>query len=186
MSSKKGSIRTWDWTKLEALVLSGHSAKMICRMEEFKDLNERYLANQIAKQGWVKRREDLQRAALATLDKKIVDRRSADVEKHHAFTFGVLDKMREAINDHKIKGSIRELREMMTLFQQYIDAAETSYGLKGEQVKSNEAVSLNAMVALHIFPPSRAESVEIKAEVIKSAGELVGGDYHQAEQGSEG
>jgi hypothetical protein len=87
MSSKKGSIRTWDWTKLEALVLSGHSAKMICRMEEFKDLNERYLANQIAKQGWVKKREDLQRAALATLDKKIVDQSKCRRRKTSRFYF---------------------------------------------------------------------------------------------------
>ena len=183
MASKKGSISTWDWTKIEALVLSGHSAKMIKELPEFREINVRYLANQITLRGFVKKREELKQAALATVDKTIVDRRSVDVEKHHTFAFDVLESMRSAIKEHRIRGSVRELREMMTLFQQYIDAAESSYGLKGEQVKSSEAVSLNAMVALHIMPPSKAEVVDFQSQVISAS---VEGDSHQAEHVSEG
>ena len=51
---------------------------------------------------------------------------------------------------------------MIDLFQKYLEAAETSYGLKGADVSSTQAVSLNAMVALHIAPPSKAMEIEVQ------------------------
>jgi hypothetical protein len=52
---------------------------------------------------------------------------------------------------------------MIDLFQKYLEAAETSYGLKGADVSSTQAVSLNAMVALHIAPPSKALEIEVQS-----------------------
>jgi hypothetical protein len=55
---------------------------------------------------------------------------------------------------------VKELRQTVDLFQSYLDAADKSYGLRNE-VKNDAAASLNAMIALHILPPSKAEPVEI-------------------------
>ncbi len=53
---------------------------------------------------------------------------------------------------------------MMTLFQQYIDAAEKSYGLNGKDM-DERAISLNAMVSLHVIPPQRDEPRNVTIEV---------------------
>ena len=53
---------------------------------------------------------------------------------------------------------------MMTLFQQYIDAAEKSYGLNGKDM-DERAISLNAMVSLHVIPPQRDEPRNVTIDV---------------------
>jgi hypothetical protein len=50
------------------------------------------------------------------------------------------------------------------LFQQYIDAAEKSYGLNGKDM-DERAISLNAMVSLHVIPPQRDEPRNVTLEV---------------------
>ena len=52
----------------------------------------------------------------------------------------------------------------MTLFQQYIDAAEKSYGLNGKDM-DERAISLNAMVALHVVPPQKDEPRNVTLDV---------------------
>ena len=69
------------------------------------------------------------------------------------------------------------------MLQKYLDAAETSYGLKADQVKDESAVSLNAMVALHIVPPSRAaEGQVIEVQAISTSVER---EMLESESGSE-
>ena len=156
----------WDWDKIERLVLGGTPARDIIAMPEFSGLNLRNLQNTCAKKGWTKKRKEIEQLAAAGMDKKLVDTRSAGVEDHHRFVFDQLARMRSAIAEKAVKGNVKELREYLDMLQKYLDAAETSYGLKAEQVKDESAVSLNAMVALHIIPPSRAaegQVIEVKA-----------------------
>ena len=61
---------------------------------------------------------------------------------------------------------------MMTLFQQYIDAAEKSYGLQGKSV-DDRAISLNAMVALHIQPPQKDDGGRVAMDVAIVDAEVV-------------
>ncbi len=63
-----------------------------------------------------------------------------------------------------VTGKVQDLRSMMTLFQQYIDAAEKSYGLNGKDM-DERAISLNAMVSLHVMPPQRDEPRNVTLEV---------------------
>jgi hypothetical protein len=72
--------------------------------------------------------------------------------------------MRKAILEHKVTGKVQDLRSMMTLFQQYIDAAEKSYGLNGKDM-DERAISLNAMVSLHVLPPPKDEPRNVTLEV---------------------
>jgi len=161
----------WNWTLCEALVLAGQTVNEIMEHEEFKGISRKYLYNQIGKRGYKKRSAELEVLARQKIGKSLVDLRADGIEGHHKFAYDTLEKMRAAIADHKIKGSVKELREMLDVFQRYIDAAESSYGLKGQDVQGGSAVSLNAMVALHIVPPSKAsESMEVKVERIADNG----------------
>ena len=153
---KKGNLRKskWDWTTIENLILAGKTNREICDMPEFKGLSYEYLKNRAAKLGLHSKREEVKVLAAGGVNSSIAERRTEGIEKHHVFTFEQLDKMRKAILEHKVKGSVKDLREMMSLFQSYIDAAEQSYGLKGQDM-DQRAISLNAMVSLHIKPPAR-------------------------------
>lgn len=143
-------------------------------MEEFggRGMSLAYLKNQVAIRKLLDKRDEVLAKAKAATDKTIVERRTAGVEEHHLFAFDTLEKLRRAIAEHQVKGSVKELREMIDLFQKYLEAAETSYGLKGADVASTQAVSLNAMVALHIAPPSKAEEIEVQSVRV---------DYQQTE-----
>jgi hypothetical protein len=134
-------------------------------MEEFggKGMSLAYLKNQVSRRSLLDKRDEVLAKAKAATDKTIVERRTAGVEEHHLFAFGTLEKLRMAIAEHQVKGSVKELREMIDLFQKYLEAAETSYGLKGADVSSTQAVSLNAMVALHVAPPSKAMEIEVQS-----------------------
>lgn len=136
-----------------------------------------YLKNQVAIRKLLDKRDEVLAKAKAATDKTIVERRTAGVEEHHLFAFDTLEKLRRAIAEHQVKGSVKELREMIDLFQKYLEAAETSYGLKGADVASTQAVSLNAMVALHIAPPSKAEEIEVESVRV---------DYQHSESKNDG
>ena len=153
---KDGNIRgaKWDWVKIENLILSGKTNREILEMPEFQGMSYEYLKNRAAKFGLHRKKEEIKLIASGGVNRNIAEQRTEGIEKHHVFTFQQLDKMRKAILEHKVKGSVKDLREMMGLFQSYIDAAEQSYGLKGQDM-DQRAISLNAMVSLHIKPPER-------------------------------
>jgi hypothetical protein len=169
-----GSAPKWDWDLIERLLMAGKTVREVHAMEEFggKGMSLAYLKNQVAIRKLLDKRDEVLAKAKAATDKTIVERRTAGVEEHHLFAFGTLEKLRMAIAEHQVKGSVKELREMIDLFQKYLEAAETSYGLKGADVSSTQAVSLNAMVALHIAPPSKAEEIEVQSVRV---------DYHHSE-----
>jgi len=108
--------------------------------------------------------EEVQIIAKGNVDRSIAERRTTGIEEHHVFTFEQLEKMRKAILEHKVTGKVQDLRSMMTLFQQYIDAAEKSYGLNGKDM-DERAISLNAMVSLHVVPPQRDEPRNVTHDV---------------------
>ncbi len=145
--------------------MAGKTVREVHAMEEFggKGMSLAYLKNQVSRRSLLDKRDEVLAKAKAATDKTIVERRTAGVEEHHLFAFGTLEKLRMAIAEHQVKGSVKELREMIDLFQKYLEAAETSYGLKGADVSSTQAVSLNAMVALHIAPPSKAMEIEVQS-----------------------
>jgi hypothetical protein len=169
-----GSAPKWDWDLIERLLMAGKTVREVHAMEEFggKGMSLAYLKNQVAIRKLLDKRDEVLARAKAATDKTLVERRTAGVEEHHLFAFSTLEKLRMAIAEHQIKGSVKELREMIDLFQKYLEAAETSYGLKGADVSSTQAVSLNAMVALHIAPPSKAEEIEVQSVRV---------DYHHSE-----
>jgi hypothetical protein len=162
---KTGSAPKWDWDLIERLLMAGKTVREVHAMEEFggKGMSLAYLKNQVSRRSLLDKRDEVLAKAKAATDKTIVERRTAGVEEHHLFAFGTLEKLRMAIAEHQVKGSVKELREMIDLFQKYLEAAETSYGLKGADVSSTQAVSLNAMVALHIAPPSKAMEIEVQS-----------------------
>lgn len=164
--NKEGKLRKakWDWTKIENLILAGKSNREILEMPEFDGMSYDYLKNKAARLGLHSKKQEVAIMASGGVDRGIAERRTEGIERHHVFTFEQLDKMRDAILDHKVKGSVKDLKEIMTLFQSYIDAAEQSYGLKGGDMDSR-AISLNAMVSLHISPPQRDEGSIVAGNV---------------------
>lgn len=174
-----GSAPKWDWDLIERLLMAGKTVREVHAMEEFggRGMSLAYLKNQVAIRKLLDKRDEVLARAKAATDKTLVERRTAGVEEHHLFAFGTLEKLRMAIAEHQVKGSVKELREMIDLFQKYLEAAETSYGLKGADVASTQAVSLNAMVALHIAPPSKAEEIEVQSVRV---------DYHHSESKTDG
>lgn len=154
----------WDWPLIERLILSGKTNKEILEMPEFEGMSYAYLKNKSAKFGLHQKAEEVQIIARGNVDRSIAERRTSGIEDHHVFTFEQLEKMRKAILEHKVTGKVQDLRSMMTLFQQYIDAAEKSYGLNGKDM-DERAISLNAMVSLHVVPPQRDEPRNVTLEV---------------------
>lgn len=162
----------YDWDKIEKLILGGASNREILSMPEFENMPYAYLKNKAAKLKLHAKQREVVQLAQGNLDRSLADIRTLGIEEHHLFTFEQLEKMRSAIKEHKVTGKIQDLRSMMTLFQQYIDAAEKSYGLQGKNV-DDRAISLNAMVALHIQPPQRDNGERIAMDVAIVDAEVV-------------
>jgi hypothetical protein len=154
----------WDWPLIEKLILSGKTNKEILEMPEFQGMSYAYLKNKSAKFGLHQKAEEVQIIAKGNVDRSIAERRTTGIEEHHIFTFEQLEKMRKAILEHKVTGKVQDLRSMMSLFQQYIDAAEKSYGLNGKDM-DERAISLNAMVSLHVMPPQKDEPRNVTFDV---------------------
>lgn len=162
----------YDWDKIEKLILGGATNKEILAMPEFENMPYAYLKNKSARLKLQRKREEVAQLAQGQLDRSLADIRTLGIEEHHLFTFEQLEKMRAAIKEHRVTGKIQDLRSMMTLFQQYIDAAEKSYGLQGKSV-DDRAISLNAMVALHIQPPQKDSGERIAMDVAIVDAEVV-------------
>ena len=156
----------WDWPLIEKLILSGKTNKEILEMPEFEGMSYAYLKNKSAKFGLHQKAEEVQIIAKGNVDRSIAERRTSGIEEHHVFTFEQLEKMRKDMMhlEHKVTGKVQDLRSMMTLFQQYIDAAEKSYGLNGKDM-DERAISLNAMVSLHVVPPQKDEPRNVTIDV---------------------
>jgi hypothetical protein len=179
----------WDWAKIEKLILAGHTNREILEMPEFQGMSYAYLKNKSAKFGLHQKAQDVAIIAAGQVERSLADRRSKGIEDHHIFTFEQLEKMRRAIKEHKVTGKVQDLRSMMTLFQQYIDAAEKSYGLNGKDM-DERAISLNAMVSLHVVPPQRDEPRNVTIEVATSEVQAITaisaeGEREGIEQGAE-
>jgi hypothetical protein len=172
VAKKVTKTSKYDWEKIEKLILGGATNREILAMPEFSGMPYAYLKNQSARLKLHKKREEVAQLAQGQLDRSLADIRTLGIEEHHLFTFEQLEKMRRAIKEHKVTGKVQDLRGMMTLFQQYIDAAEKSYGLQGKSV-DDRAISLNAMVALHIQPPQRDSGERIAMDVAIADAEVV-------------
>ena len=154
----------WDWPLIEKLILSGKTNKEILEMPEFQGMSYAYLKNKSAKFGLHQKAEEVQIIAKGNVDRSIAERRTTGIEEHHIFTFEQLEKMRKAILEHKVTGKVQDLRSMMSLFQQYIDAAENSYGLNGKDM-DERAISSNAIVSLHVMPPQKDDPRNVTFDV---------------------
>jgi hypothetical protein len=172
VAKKVTKASKYDWDKIEKLILGGATNREILAMPEFSGMPYAYLKNQSARLKLHRKREEVAQLAQGQLDRSLADIRTLGIEEHHLFTFEQLEKMRRAIKEHKVTGKVQDLRGMMTLFQQYIDAAEKSYGLQGKSV-DDRAISLNAMVALHIQPPQKDNVERIAVDVAVVDAEVV-------------
>jgi len=163
----------WDWDLVQRLLNEGKTVREIHEMDEFggRGMNFRYLKNQVSARKMLARRPERAVAVAETKAFKIADvvpeRRKKDTSEHHMFVFDQLERMRRAISQHKVKGSVKELREMVDLLNKYIDAADKAYGLKQEAAQTGRGASMNAMVALHIAPPSKAQVKELESKIIE-------------------
>jgi hypothetical protein len=162
----------WDWDLVQRLLNEGKTVREIHEMDEFggRGMNFRYLKNQVSARKMLARRPE---KAIAVADAKtfhisdvVPERKKKDTGEHHMFVFDQLERMRRAIAQHKVKGSVKELREMVDLLNKYLDAATKAYGLEKEGASSRGA-SLNAMVALHIAPPSKAQLDSLESKIIE-------------------
>jgi len=162
----------WDWDLVQRLLNEGKTVREIHEMDEFggRGMNFRYLKNQVSARKMLARRPE---RAVAVADAKtfhisdvVPERKKKDTGEHHMFVFDQLERMRRAIAQHKVKGSVKELREMVDLLNKYLDAATKAYGLEKEG-NSSRGASLNAMVALHIAPPSKAQVQELESKIIE-------------------
>jgi hypothetical protein len=163
----------WDWDLVQRLLNEGKTVREIHEMDEFggRGMNFRYLKNQVSARKMLARRPERAVAVAETKAFKIADvvpeRKKKDTSEHHMFVFDQLERMRRAISQHKVKGSVKELREMVDLLNKYIDAADKAYGLKQEAAQNGRGASMNAMVALHISPPSKAQLDSLESKIIE-------------------
>jgi hypothetical protein len=162
----------WDWDLVQRMLNEGKTVREIHEMDEFggRGMNFRYLKNQVSARKMLARRPEKAVAIAETKAFSIADvvpeRKKKDTGEHHMFVFDQLERMRRAIATHKVKGSVKELREMVDLLNKYLDAATKAYGLEKEG-HSSRGASLNAMVALHIAPPSRAQLNELESRIVE-------------------
>jgi hypothetical protein len=162
----------WDWDLVQRMLNEGKTVREIHEMDEFggRGMNFRYLKNQVSARKMLARRPE---KAVEVADAKtfhitdvVPERKKKDTGEHHLFVFDQLERMRRAIAQHKVKGSVKELREMVDLLNKYLDAATKAYGLEKEG-NSSRGASLNAMVALHIAPPSRSQLQDLESRIVE-------------------
>lgn len=163
MKAKKqvDARKKWDMDKVRALYIQGTEIADIVKMPEFNGLSRFYVKNVMIKGKWSQQRQLIRTQSTGMIEKTIVDAMKEQTEDHLRFMLKQISEERAEIVARKKMGNIKDQRERLEVLAELDKTARRTLGLDEQNIADKRAMSVNAMISLHVRPPSKAEEVEV-------------------------
>lgn len=155
----------WDMDKARQFYLSGMEIVDILKLPEFNGLSRFYIKNVMIQQKWSHQRQTLRAQASGMIEKKLIDSLRDGSEDHLRFMIKQIAEERAEIVARKKAGNIRDQKERLDLLESLDKTARRTLGLDEQNVADKAAMSVNAMINLHISGPQK-DTIEILSETI--------------------
>jgi len=161
MRKSFGGRRKWDMDKVRALYIQGNEITDIVKLPEFIGLSKFYVKNVMIKGQWSKQRELIRVQSTGLIEKKIIEAMRDETEKHLRFMLQQVSEERGEIVARKKLGNIKDQKERLEVLSELDKTARRTLGLDDQNVGDKRAMSVNAMISLHMTGPQKAEEVEV-------------------------
>ena len=147
--------------KVRALYIQGNEITDIVKLPEFIGLSKFYVKNVMIKGQWSKQRELIRVQSTGLIEKKIIEAMRDETEKHLRFMLQQVSEERGEIVARKKLGNIKDQKERLEVLSELDKTARRTLGLDDQNVGDKRAMSVNAMISLHMTGPQKAEEVEV-------------------------
>ena len=161
MRKSFGGRRKWDMDKVRALYIQGNEITDIVKLPEFIGLSKFYVKNVMIKGQWSKQRELIRVQSTGLIEKKIIEAMRDETETHLRFRLQQVSEERGEIVARKKLGNIKDQKERLEVLSELDKTARRTLGLDDQNVGDKRAMSVNAMISLHMTGPQKAEEVEV-------------------------
>lgn len=149
----------WDWAAIKNLYMSGAEISEIVLMPEYKGLSRAYVKNIMCKEGWAKQKQLVVTQASGMAEKNIVTTMKEQTEEHYKFMLGQITEERKQIEDRRKLSGTKDQRERLDLLESLEKIARRTLGLDQQEIGNKQAMSINAMISLHVTPPEKSSIV---------------------------
>ena len=149
----------WDWAAIKNLYMSGAEISEIVLMPEYKGLSIAYVKNIMCKEGWAKQKQLVVTQASGMAEKNIVTTMKEQTEEHYKFMLGQITEERKQIEDRRKLSGTKDQRERLDLLESLEKIARRTLGLDQQEIGNKQAMSINAMISLHVTPPEKSSIV---------------------------
>ena len=179
MKAKKkvDARKKWDMEKVRALYIQGMEVADIVKMPEFNGLSRFYVKNVMIKGKWSHQRQLIRTQSTGLIEKTIVEAMKEQTEDHLRFMLKQISEERAEIVSRKKQGNIKEQRERLEVLAELDKTARRTLGLDDQNIGDKRAMSVNAMISLHMTAPAKAEEVEIV-----SGKHIIDGEVEEVEE----
>ena len=146
----------WDWAAIKNLYMSGAEISEIVLMPEYKGLSRAYVKNIMCKEGWAKQKQLVVTQASGMAEKNIVTTMKEQTEEHYKFMLRQITEERQQIEERRKLTGTKDQRERLDLLESLEKIARRTLGLDQQEIGNKQAMSINAMISLHVTPPEKS------------------------------
>ena len=186
-----GRPKKWNWEEIKAHYMAGLDVADITKLPQYKGLSPFYFRNVMVREKWAKQRELIRTQAAAKIEKKLIHKMGEESEQHLWFMLKQIEEERKVIEERKKLKGTKEQKERLELLTELDKTARRTLGLDQQEVGNQKAMSVNAMISLHVTPPSKDETgyvegkhrIEILEGETLPANAIVTDNKEEAEEG---
>jgi len=152
-----GRPKKWNWEEIKSHYMAGLDVADITKLPQYKGLSPFYFRNVMVREKWAKQRDLIRTQASAKIEKKLIHKMGEESEQHLWFMLKQLEEERKVIDERKKLKGTKEQKERLELLTELDKTARRTLGLDQQEVQNQRAMSVNAMISLHVTPPMRDE-----------------------------
>lgn len=152
-----GRPKKWNWEEIKAHYMAGMDVADITKLPQYKGLSPFYFRNVMVREKWAKQRDLIRTQAAAKIEKKLIHKMGEESEQHLWFMLKQIDEERKVIEERKKLKGTKEQKERLELLTELDKTARRTLGLDQQDVSNQRAMSVNAMISLHVTPPQKDE-----------------------------
>lgn len=150
----------WDMDKVRTLYIQGAEIADILKLPEFCQLSRYYVKNVMIKGKWSQQRQLIRAQAAGLMEKTLVESIRDHQDEHLRFMLKQIAEERAEIVARRKQGNIRDQKERLDLLDSLDKTARRTLGLDEQNLTDKAAMSVNAMINLHIAGPQKADVSE--------------------------
>lgn len=186
-----GRPKKWNWEEIKAHYMAGLDVADITKLPQYKGLSPFYFRNVMVREKWAKQRDLIRTQAVAKVEKKLIHKMGEESEQHLWFMLKQIGEERKVIEERKKLKGTKEQKERLELLTELDKTARRTLGLDQQDVSNQKAMSVNAMISLHVTPPQKDEmgyvagkhSIQILEEETLPSNSIVNENMEEAEEG---